>query len=583
MEVLRQDLAKFGMDKDAIEKALYHLDEKASESGGKSLTSRQKRRTLMDENFSMTIQGKNGAREVAVSELWEDNLNSIVHAYNKQMSGAVAFGTMRVENPKWKVGDPAEERYIVDGIHSAGDWDKFKAQIRAHDVEVRQGDMRQTVEREIKDLDFAADSIRGIPNDLDRTRLGQWMRIAQNANFVRLMSQAGFASIAEFGKMLGEFGIKNVAKAVPGFTDFMRDVRTGKLLRDEMEDLEYAFTMGTDFIRGAGTTWRGNDAASSLADGANRSASLDGLEQGLKKASRYVSAVTLVPVNQTLEVWSMKAALASFRNAAENPGKKVLSEQKMRIIGLDAEMQSKVLKEIQKHDKWVYGENGRKVRILGLEHWEPQTRSAFEHAVSTWTRRVIQQNDLGQMNAVLGHPVAKVLFQFRNFTIGAWSKQTLAMAHTRELGDFYGFLASMMLGSMAYAVQTRANMIGLSAEDQKKKMAESLSMEKVAASAFQRAGASSLLPGAFDMASGVFGFEPVFNTRSTGQPVQGLVANPTIGMIDGIYGAAKGLSSSLHPEGHLTSGDVNRALRMFGNFPLMVQGINAASSNFPSK
>ncbi len=39
----------------------------------------------MDENFSMTLEGRNGPREVSIAELWEDNMHSIVHAYNKQM------------------------------------------------------------------------------------------------------------------------------------------------------------------------------------------------------------------------------------------------------------------------------------------------------------------------------------------------------------------------------------------------------------------------------------------------------------------------------------------------------------------
>lgn len=585
-ELLRRELTDRGFDADEVNRALYQLEEKASETGGKALTSRQKRRTLMDENFSMVLSGRNGSREVAVSEVWEDNLNSIVNAYSKQMSGAVAFAQMRIENPKWKIGDPAEERWIVDGIHSDGDWQKLLAQIRAHDIEVRHGDMRKTVEGEIADLQFAYDAIRGVPNSLDRTRLGQTMRVVQNINFVRLMSQAGWSSVAEFGKMLGEFGVKHLAATVPGYRDFIRDARTGRLLRDELEDWEYAFTAGTDVVRGSGLTWRGSDVASQLNDGASRSNRLDALEQVTKKASRYTSMVSLAPLTTLQERWAMKAALAKFRDAAANPEKVMLSEKRMRLIGLDADMQKRVLEEIRKHDAWVYGEEGRKVRILGLEQWEPQVRSAFEHAITTWTRRAVQQNDLGQMNAMLGHPLAKVVFQFRNFVLGAWSKQTLSALHTHELNDLYGFMASMMFGSMAYAVQTNLSLIGLNETDRAKAMSDRLSDRKIAQAGFQRAGASSLIPGAFDFGAELFGFDPMFNTRSTQQPTAGLLSNPTVGLVDGLYVGLKGATTSLHEDGHMTSGDVrnlSKALNVLHNYPAMLQLINTASAQYPSQ
>lgn len=583
VETLRKDLLDYGLDNDAVQKALYHLDEKAGETGGKALTSRQKRRTLMDENFSMVLNGRGGAREVAVAEVWEDNLHAIVNAYNKQMSGTVAFGQLRIQNPKWRPGDPEAERWIVDGIHSDGDWQKLKAQIRAHDIEVRQGDQLKTVEAELKDLDFAYQMIRGIPHEMDRTRLGQAMRIAQNVNFVRLMSQAGFSSVAELGKMLGEFGYKAMLQGVPGFRDFMRDIKTGKLLRDEMEDWEYIFTSGTDHLRGTGITWQGRDVASQLNDGASRSSRLDSLEQWSKKASRYTSMVSLAPITTLQERWALKAALSKFRNAALDGGK--LNETRMRLIGLDADMQAKVIAEIKKNDQWVYGENGQKVRILGLEKWEPQTRSAFEHAITTWVRRAVQQNDIGQMNALLGSPFAKILFQFRSFSLGAWSKQTLSAMHTHQVQDLHGFVASMMFGAMAYAVQTRLNIAGLQGEDFDREMERRLSNEKIVAAAFQRAGASSLIPGAWDFGSPLLGLDPVFDTRSTQQPTQGLASNPTFGLIDSLHGGFHDFNKSLRPGEHLSSGEYRRLMRAMvpvANFPGVLQLLNLSSRAYPA-
>lgn len=585
VETLRADLKRYGLDDVEVDRALYQLDQKAAGEGKKTLTSRQKRRTLMDENFSMPLEGRNGTREVSIAELWEDNMHSIVHAYNKQMSGTVAFGQLRIENPQWHPDGDAP-KYLVDGIHSDGDWQKLMAQARGLDKDIRPEDNLKKAETELKQLDFAYKAIRGIPHDMDRTQLGQAMRVIQNVNFVRLMSQAGWSSVAEFGRILGEFGIKHMLQTVPGFRDLMRDMKTGKLLRDELEDWEYHFTSGTDHLRGVGTTWQGSDVASSINDGASKRAGgfLDRAEQVTKKASRYTSMVTLAPLTTFQERWAMKAAVAKFRAAALQDG--ALSEKRMRLIGLDADMQKRVLKEIKKHNTTINGENGRKVEILGLEKWEPQARSAFEHAISTWVRRTIQQNDIGQMNALLGEPFAKLMFQFRNFTIGAWSKQTLSAIHNHEMNDLVGFLASMMFGAMAYTVQTNLSLIGLSEEDRKKAASDRLSDEKIAMAGFQRAGASSLIPGAFDFGAGILGFDPWFNTRSTQSPTAGWLGNPTLGLLDDFSKGVGGFAGSFHEGGKFVSADVrnlSRALNVLHNYPLMVQTINATSSLLPAK
>lgn len=704
MEVLRKDLLDHGFGKDEIEKVLYRLDEKAAKEGGKTLTSRQKRRTVMDENFSMVLEGRSGSREVKVSELWENDLSAIVSAYNKQMSGTVALAGMRIKNPhyvpdkvvKRKVKEkvarevekevpnmvtdriarevdvpdvptreqlhklaadtlqsvnpqvfsfwnqmtdlakhnelrrlqgkeattsvptrkakvfeeverqegtkkvketvhdevekeiaeviPGTPEYLVDGIHSEGDWNKLKTQLRAVDSAIRPQDRQQKLNTELSDLQMAYDHLTGVPHELDRSKYGKYLRTAQNLNFARLGPPMGIASISEFGRMIGELGLKAVVQGVPGFRDFIRDIKTGKLLRDEVEDMEYMFTTGTDYLRGSGITWRGSDVASSLNDGASRRGIMDDVEQVTKKLSRVASSVTLGPITTLQERWFQRGAMASFRNAAFKDAK--LNETRMRIIGISEDMQQRILNEIRKHDQFVEAPSGRKVRILGIDKWEPQARSAFEHAIRTWSRRTIQQNDLGQMNAVLAHPIAKIMFQFRNFTLGAWSKNTMSALHTRDINDVLGIALSMMFGSMAYAVQTKMNLYGLSGEDLKRETEKRLSTQKIYASAFQRAAFFSVMPGAFDFVSGLAGFEPTFDTNVTGRPTQGMLTNPTIGMIDGAYSGIRGLTTSLHPEGHMTSGEVrklSRGLNIFHNYPGMLQLVNGYSSSKPVK
>ena len=126
----------------------------------------------------------------------------------------------------------------------------------------------------------------------------------------------------------------------------------------------------------------------------------------------------------------------------------------------------------------------------------------------------------------------------------------------------------------------------MSDEDKKKAASDRLSDAKIAMAGFQRAGASSLIPGAFDFGAGIAGFDPWFNTRSTQNPSAGLLANPTAGLVDDFLKGVKGVTSSFHEGGKLVSGDIrnlSRALNVLHNYPLMLQTINATSSLLPAK
>lgn len=149
VEAMRKRLVEgLGLSEEEVGKVLFQAT--ARDEAGKAITSRQKMRTHMDENFAMPLTGRDGVtRNVSVHELWEDNMRSIVHAYNNQMAGAVSLAQLRIENPRHipdRVVDgeliPGTPKYLVDGIHSDGDWDKLMAQARAVDDQVRYADGR---------------------------------------------------------------------------------------------------------------------------------------------------------------------------------------------------------------------------------------------------------------------------------------------------------------------------------------------------------------------------------------------------------------------------------------------------------
>jgi hypothetical protein len=585
LEMTKDALIKeLGISAEEAEKALFHLE--AKENAGKTITSRQKPRTQMDENYTELLNG----RQVSINEIWEDNIHSIVHAYNHQMAGAVAMANFRIKNPNFGKIDGAPE-FLVDGIRSQGDWQEFLRKVRAVDREVRPRDMRNTVEAEIKDLQWGFDRITGVPHEMDRTALGQAVRATQKANFMRLGAQMGFASIAEFGMIAGQVGWKYLLKGIPAISDFKRDIMTGRLAGSFADDLEAATAIGTTGIRGVGQNVGSQEMATNLQK-TGLSTKLDAAERYLNVGSRAISMVSLLPITTIQERTAMNAVIHRMLAAAK--GQDALNPQRMRLIGLTADTEKKVLGEMKKHAKDVE-RDGRKVPDLQLHKWDAQARSAFEYGVRMWTRRTIQANDLGQMNAMLGHPLAKLFFQFRSFTLGAWSKNTLSNIHMNDFETYHAFAASMAFGAMAYMAQVYLNAQGMGEKEKQKFLEERLDDKKIFAAAFQRAGFTSLMPGMIDTGVGLLGYDPLFNTRATQQPTQGLVQVPALGMVDNAYKGVHALTSSFLPQrqedgswerGVYTQKDFKatvNAINLLGNMPGLVNLINAGASNFPEK
>lgn len=222
-----------------------------------------------------------------------------------------------------------------------------------------------------------------------------------------------------------------------------------------------------------------------------------------------------------------------------------VNRKRMRVLGLSDEMQDKVFAEIRKNMGETAGEReGSKLKRLNLEKWDAETRGAFEHAIFRWTRKIIQENDLGQTSVMLGHTLGKLFFQFRGFMLGAWTKNTLHNIHMRDWESMSMILATMTFGSLAYVAQTHLQSIGRS--DREEWLEKRLSPQKLAASAFQRAGFYSVFPAVADNMAWLAGFDPLFDSRVTGQPSQGLTSFPALGMLDNAMNSVRGVAGMAH-------------------------------------
>jgi hypothetical protein len=289
----------------------------------------------------------------------------------------------------------------------------------------------------------------------------------------------------------------------------------------------------------------------------------------------------MAPINAYLQRWASKGVLQKFIDMSEEGAR--VNRKRMRVLGLDDEMQDRIFGEIRKHIGETTSEReGGKLMRLNLEKWNPETRGAFEHAIFRWTRKIIQENDLGQTNTMLGHTLGKLFFQFRGFMLGAWTKNTLHNIHMRDWESMSMILATMTFGALSYAAQTHLQAIGRS--DRDKFLQYRLSSQKLAASAFQRAGFYSVFPAMADNMAYLAGFDPLFDSRVTGQPSQGLTSFPALGMLDNAMNSVRGIAGTAH--GDPFSQKDARAI--FGTLPFqntlpMLWFANAAVRGLPER
>jgi hypothetical protein len=244
-------------------------------------------------------------------------------------------------------------------------------------------------------------------------------------------------------------------------------------------------------------------------------------------------------VNMALQRWTAKAVAQKFANLALTPSK--ANMRRMASIGLDDAMLQRISGQVKQH---FSKEDGMlfpgKVTRMNLDNWtDLEARAAFENSLFRWSRRIIQENDLGAMHRWSSNPLWQMMFQFRTFTLGAWAKQFLHNVHMKDMTSLNTMVMTMVSSAAVYAIQTQLQAIGRSDKDNF--LEKRLSPGSMAKAAFARSGWSSIIPMGIDSAAMVAGVSPQFDFRTTGQTTDILFGNPTTGLLDDLQKFSKGI------------------------------------------
>jgi len=483
---------------DAIAEAMRTLDEDDIDSmvelirgsGRSDITKRAEKRINFDESTSLPIYNtQTGATDtVRLDDLFESNAERLFVMYAHQMGGQIGFAKQ--------------------GIKSPGDWDAALQRVRATAAET--GMTPDELEGALGRLEVQKRAIVGEPTTDAEKMSPKWrnlLRTMRDYQFSRVMNQVGWAQVAEYGTASGQMGWGMMAKQMPILGQFRRDIDTGKVNNDFIEEIDAIFGTGVDRLLNLPSSRADGDI---VPDGLEK---LGGLQAGLQVAKRVTGDISgLMPITIGLERMAVSAAVHRFAKDAISETSS-LSSKRLLSIGLDERMTSRIMKEMKSSVVTEAGDLTGQIKTLGFDKWKDlEARDAFRTAIFRWSRRAIQRNDIGDLPEFMTTEMARTLFQFKSFAIVSFSKQLIHGLRMADAQTASSFLGSTLFGGLAYMAQTHVRFADDPDERERR-----LTPEAITAASFSRSSFSSLIPTGVDSALGFAGQDPLFSlSRGSG-------------------------------------------------------------------
>ena len=501
------------------------------------LPARAKQRLKIDVNAEKNLE--NGI-VIRVKDLMDRDAEQVFSSYVTQMEGRIALAQKGIKSDADYQGLVGKIRDDASSYYGAGSADKIKGNL--------------------ENLDVMYNMILGKSSPLvtDPTatsaRLG---RLLQDYNFIRLMNQVGFAQVAELGNALSIGGFRGLMQAMPEMRSMLKRSKNGEIEDSVARDLEAFAGIGADrLIHQAMNRY---DAQDLFVQG--RGDFIDKASFGIQPAKRIVADISgMAPITLMLERAAGRVAVATINESAFTSRK--LSAKRLAGLGLDEAMTKRVLDQIRENavtnPSGMF--NNRKVKAINLAQWsDEEARGAFIVAVSRWTRRSIQQNDIGNLNRYMTTTMGKMITQFRTFMLVSYSKQTLHNIAARDFRAFSAMMGSVFFAGVSYMGQTSIN--AQFRDDKDEYLRERLSAAEIGKAAFQRSSWASLIPGMIDTGAAFVTEDPVFAYgRTTGLATNLFEGIPVIDLGQKAFSTATGASRALINPDYQWSQGQQRAL-----------------------
>ena len=488
-----------------------------------------KRKFDLDESFELP----NG---VKFSDMLETNAFALYEHYTNSAQAWAALGRVRVADSSGKL--------IVNGIRSVPEFEGLLHAAKARGVDA--GLDAKRLARDESDMRELFDRIRGVPHEAADSTWGKSLELVRNYNLARLGGSFGLAQLMDFGNLMSLGGLRAFVRQIP---DFRRIVDEGVLTRGSAlgKEVQALGGFGADDLRGFVTHVRAEMLEGRAALGTE--SRLDRALETSRRVSDFVMhASGMHYLTAVQQVWAGQIIAQKFSDiagGAVHGGAVDLSKiststlNRMKFLGLDDGMLKRVLTQFSTHQEVKAGFLGERVNRMNLDKWtDPSARQAFEGALFRLARKAIQENDIGLQTPWSRSPLFRSVMQLRQFVLTAWHNNTLHNLNMRDGESLAHVTATLFSAAVVYAAQVRLQ--AATERDPDKFLKERLAPGAFSAAVFQRSAFSSILPTIADTAISPFA-DPIFNYRTSGQPSNVLLGNPSMGLMNDIQAAGQGL------------------------------------------
>jgi hypothetical protein len=568
--VIREFLEGLDLTKEQVQAILN----KIQKGSGNTLDPNARTRLPFQLNERIDIKNnKTGTIDsLSVKDLTDRNLTRLLKRYNQQVLGAAAMA---------RFGNFKNNKEYVDFLKEVKERGEANPKYK-------------NIYRDVENIEVIVSSLTGKQSPLERNGdpngfMRRMARLAQDYNFLRLFGQVGFAQGAELYQAVSEVGLKTFLQANPGFKDILNKLRAGEVKFDDeiLEELRsQGVPVGLDKFMHSPVGRLDNELDIPLDSTGSR---LDATELYAAKAKRFVADISFLnPMTMYSQIIAGRGLALKISNNVNELIKthkttKIFSKLskgdqiRYKYFGWNEKEFNEIADQINKHSVYKDG----KYQGIGLDNWTPTARSHYSVGMQRFIDRVVQRNDVGTMNRWFTSDYARIITQFRTFTLGSYTKQLMSrlyvLAETRgkDFHTYSSFMASMIGAVQFYAVQQYINSFGRS--DQKKFLEKRLSPENLAKIGFLRSSWSSLIPGAIDTALYPFMDDLPFsygrNTEIASQFFSGI---PTVNLISSTFNTTKALTKlALDPTYTASKRDVQQGLSLIAlQNALIIKNIN---------
>ncbi len=493
-----------------------------------SVPSRLKRRASFDETHEEIINGKT----IKLTDMLDNNTEGVVGAYINQMSGHIALARTGIKSKKdfEKIYDYIKEGYTIPEV------------AKKYSNKLSQAKQKY----ELDTLDILYKQLIGTPVERDiNSATSIALRNVRKYNYANVFNQVGFAQIPEMGNIIGTAGIRSFIKYIPEFKNIVSRAKDGKLSNEFLDEIE-------TLVSGTGSNRLTDSVLNRTDDFAGMTTQVGKIEKTLDVATRITSDFSGFHAVDTLS--RRLATITSFdklaRFATSKSKLKPSDIKRYKNIGFSEDELESVFKNIREKSTFIEGGlTGRKIRRLNVDQWDDQDLvNKMSLYMNRHLRRVIQENNYGEMVAIGNgekSPLAKVVLQFRNFILTAYSKQLQHGLHMRDFTFFSSIASSSIIASLVWVAQQHIRAIGKSKDEKEKYLEENLSIESIGKAAFQRSTFSTLIPAILDTGLYITGNNPQFNYRSSGLETNLITGNPTYALGEKIVGAIRSTGKAI--------------------------------------